>query len=414
MNRLAVEVLFVLPASTSAHGDEGMTLLADDSGDATTAPEMTAFKTERVPASLPSPYPSAGARGGAMGSVGWEALGLPRRERRRRHGGRLRVLGTGDEHGYGGNLLGKIHAYARRCRRLADRVDFDVIHAHDWMTFPAAEALATATGRPMIAHVHATEFDRSGEHVNRRVYDTERRGMHRAEVVVAVSHRTRTMLIERYGVPAEKVRVVHNGIEPGDGALAAQPDPRPTRRRKQVLFLGRLTRQKGPMFFLRAAAQVLEQVDDVRFIVAGWGDLAPQMIEETAARGLGHKVLFAGFLRGAAVDRAFREADVYVMPSVSEPFGLTALEAIRNGTPVVLSRSSGVAEVLDGGAVTVDCWDVDAMARHIVELLRNPALAESMRREGAAALERLTWDPAARQCLALYHEITSAHGVGVG
>ena len=415
MNRLAVEVVFVLPASTDPCDEAGSTLLADNEGRATSAGGSAMLRPQRVPASLPSPYAASGPQAAAMNCARAKPAHSSDRQRNRHYerGERLRVIGTGDDHGYDGDLLGKIHMYAQRCQRLAGRVDFDVIHAHDWMTFPAAEALAAATAKPMIAHVHATEFDRTGENVNQRVYDTERRGMHLAEVVIAVSHRTRRMLIDRYGVPADKVRVVHNGIEPNKAKTVAYPS-RPVRRCKQVLFLGRLTRQKGPGFFVRAAEKVLEQLDDVRFVVAGWGDLAPQMVEEVAARGLGQKMLFAGFLRGADVDRAFREADVYVMPSVSEPFGLTALEAIRNGTPVVISRSSGVAEVLERAAMTVDCWDVDAMARHIVDLLTDSVLAESMCRAGAAALERLTWDPPANQCLELYRELMAGRGLGSG
>ncbi len=319
------------------------------------------------------------------------------------------MIGTGDEHGYGGDLLGKIYAYARRCERLAERARFDVIHAHDWMTFPAARRLAVRTGRPMVAHVHATEFDRSGTYVNQRVYDIERAGMHAADVVIAVSQRTRRILIERYDVPAEKVRVVHNGTEPSTAALP----PRSPRREKIVLFLGRLTMQKGPGYFVRAAARVLERMDNVKFIVAGWGDLAPRMIEEVASRGLGHKILFTGFLRGADVDRAFREADVYVMPSVSEPFGLTALEAIRNGTPVIVSKTSGVAEVLPGGALTVDCWDVQRMAQQIMEVLEDPALAARLCQKGSAVLRRLTWDRPARQCLTLYEQVLETSSAGV-
>ena len=414
MNRLAVEVLFVLPASTGAAGGEALDVLADDrpSVAPVTGPAGTAF--QRVPGSLPNPYATAGTdrrRGARVNRR------VPRRPWPR--DSRLRVLGTGDGQGYDGDLLGKIHGYARRCERLAERAEFDVIHAHDWMTFPAAQRLAARSGRPMIAHVHATEFDRSGTQVNQGVYDIERAGMHAADLVIAVSHRTRQMLLDHYGVEPEKVRVVHNGIEPGKGAAPARPqpprEPASQEKEKVVLFLGRLTMQKGPGFFIRAAARVLEQMDNVKFIVAGWGDLAPRMVEEVASRGLGHKVLFSGFLRGSAVDRAFREADVYVMPSVSEPFGLTALEALRNGAPVVLSRTSGVAEVLENrGALIVDCWDVHRMADQIVSLLKDEELAETMRREGAEALRRLTWDTPAKRCVGLYDEAITAQGAAMG
>ncbi|MFW6059866.1 MAG: glycosyltransferase family 4 protein [Phycisphaeraceae bacterium] len=405
MNRLAVEVLFVLPASTGVAGGEGLDVLADDRPAAPRDAGGAATTLRRVPGALPHPYAT-------VGGVARQRAGAGRARQRHRHwprSARLRVLGAGAGLGYDGDLLGRIHAYAQRCERLIGRTDFDVIHAHDWMTFPAAQRLAARSGRPMIAHVHATEFDRSGTHVNQQVYEIERAGMHAADLVIAVSHRTRQVLLESYGVMPEKVRVVHNGIEPradaSDATAQAQPMERRMNQGKTVLFLGRLTMQKGPGFFIRAAMRVLERVDDVKFIVAGWGDLAPRMIEEVAARGLGQKVLFTGFLRGAAVDRAFRAADVYVMPSVSEPFGLTALEAIRNGAPVVLSRSSGVAEVLDGGALVVDCWDVQRMADQIVALLTDTGLAERVRRAGAERLRRLTWDAPAQRCVALYEEL---------
>lgn len=410
MNRLGVEVLFVLPTSTDTveGGDWGMQSVSATESRNATASAGVAY--ERVAAQMPNPY--ATTAGPSFGST--------RRSRHvrrpRARNGRLRVLGTGDGQGYGGDLLGRIEAYARRCERLVGRVAFDVVHAHDWMTFPAAQRLAALSGRPMIAHVHATEFDRSGTQVNQCVYDIERAGMHSADVVIAVSHRTRQMLLERYGVNPEKVRVVHNGIEPVDAEAAQDMATRQRyaleKREKVVLFLGRLTMQKGPMFFIHAAVRVLERFQNVKFVVAGWGDLAPRMIEEVASRGLGHKVLFVGFLRGRAVDHAFQEADVYVMPSVSEPFGLTALEAIRNGAPVVLSRSTGVAEVLDGCALQMDCWDVNKMADHIVSLLSDPGLAATVRGNAAARLGRLTWDPTAQQCVSLYEEALVAQGIG--
>jgi glycosyltransferase involved in cell wall biosynthesis len=312
-------------------------------------------------------------------------------------------LGAGEGGGYGGDLVTRIAGYAERCVRIARNESFDVIHAHDWVTFPAGLAVAAMSGKPLVVHVHSTEFDRSGECVNRPVYDVEYAGVHGARAVIAVSHLTKRILVERYGVDPGKVQVVHNGVEPNPPGRRAGL-PRSGNGEKTVLFLGRITMQKGPGFFVNAAARVCEKLGGVRFIMAGWGDMGPQMIEQVAAMGLSRWFRFAGFLRGAEVDQAYRHADVYVMPSVSEPFGLTALEAIQWGVPVILSKNSGVAEVLPHGALKVDFWDVDGMADRIVAVLRHPQLADALTRSAAAEVRRLTWDEAALKCVGVYLE----------
>ena len=317
----------------------------------------------------------------------------------------LRVMGAGSAGGYEGDLISRITDYANRCLEMTEGESFDVIHAHDWVTFPAGMAIAARTGKPLIVHVHSTEFDRSGENVNQPVYDIERQGMHAAAAIIAVSHLTKRVLVERYGIAPDKVRVIHNGIEPR-AVAAPLPSERP--REKTVLFLGRITMQKGPEFFIHTAAKVLAKYNNVRFIMAGWGDLGPRIIEQVAAMGLGSRFRFTGFLRGRDVERAYRAADVYVMPSVSEPFGLTALEAIQYGVPVILSKSSGAAEVISTGALKCDFWDVDEMANKIVALLSHRELGEALCRCGTAELRTLTWDSAASQCIALYKEQVEA------
>jgi glycosyltransferase involved in cell wall biosynthesis len=310
-------------------------------------------------------------------------------------------MGVGAEDGYDGDLLGKIYRYADRCVGLTRRELFEVIHAHDWMTFPAAAAIADFSGRPLVVHVHATEFDRSGERVNPSVFAIERHGMRAADRVIAVSRRTRDIIVERYGIHPDKVVVVHNGIDPLDEARV------PARNGdggKVVLFLGRITMQKGPEYFVRAAARVCERVDGVRFVMAGTGDLLPDMRRLVSNLGLDDRFEFTGFLRGDDVTRAYRRADVYVMPSVSEPFGLTAVEAVSHGVPVILSKTAGAAEVLDRGALKVDFWDVELMARMITLVLRHPTFAGMLRREGLEEIRGLTWDRAARRCLGLYHD----------
>lgn len=387
--RLNIEVLFVLPKAIGAGGEATVE-------DALPHEETSRAMTFRaVPSSLTSPYQYTGRpREEAAAAPAVLAAGAPPRL------AGLRIVGAGASRGYEGDLLGKIGDYVRRCMQVTRHEGFDVVHAHDWVTFPAAAAIAAQSGKPLVVQVHSTEFDRSGENVNQAVYEIERQGMHAARAIIAVSHLTKRTLVERYGVPAEKVRVVHNGIDPKRGPAS----PRPCNGDKTVLFMGRLTRQKGPEFFIRAAARVLACLDHVRFVVAGWGDLGPQIVERVAAEGLGLRVRFAGFLRGPEVERAYRMADVYVMPSISEPFGLTALEAIQYGVPVVLSKNSGVAEVLHRGALKVDFWDVDQMADKIIALLRHPALGEVVCREGADEIRPLTWDEAARKCVGVYRE----------
>lgn len=396
--RLDTEILFVLP---KAIGAEGAGSVSQGALPREESRKAMAFKS--VPSSLTSPYQYTGRpREEAGAGVAAKRAALAADPSRSQAG--LQIVGAGASGGYEGDLLGRIGDYAQRCLGLARGETFDIVHAHDWVTFPAGAAIAAESGKPLVVQVHSTEFDRSGENVNRPVHEIEHQGMHAAQAIIAVSHMTKRIIVQRYGVPAEKVRVVHNGIDPKHGAEA----PRPRNGDKTVLFMGRLTMQKGPEFFVRAAARVLTRLSNVRFIVAGWGDLGPQIVEQVAAMGLGTKVRFAGFLRGAEVEQAYRMADVYVMPSVSEPFGLTALEAIQHGVPVVLSKNSGVAEVLHRGALKVDFWDVEQMADKILAVLRHPALGEAVCRHGAEEIRPLTWDEAARKCVGIYREQVEA------
>lgn len=309
------------------------------------------------------------------------------------------IVAGGPGAGYGMDLVGDSERYARLVVALAGREPFDVIHAHDWLTYPAGIALAKVTGRPLIVQVHSTEFDRAGSNVNQRVYDIERAGMHAADRVIAVSQMTKSICVRRYGVRPDKIDVVYNGIEretqqPHAGDRIESTD-------KIVLFLGRITMQKGPEYFIAAAKRVLEKVQDVKFVLAGSGDMALRMIELAAGMGIGHKVLFTGFLRGRDVDRVFKMADCYVMPSVSEPFGIAALEAISHDVPVILSKTSGASEVLTH-VLKVDFWDIDEMANKIVAVLRHPPLSQTLRQHGTMELHRLTWDGAAQRCVESY------------
>lgn len=301
--------------------------------------------------------------------------------------------------GYGNDLVGDAERYARLVVAIARREQFDVIHAHDWLTYPAGLALARVSGRPLIVHVHSTEFDRSGASVNQRIYDIERAGMHGATRVIAVSHLTKSICEKRYAVAPEKIDVVHNGLD--REVHQPQPGARIESHDKIVLFLGRITMQKGPEYFIAAAKRVLEKVPDAKFVLAGSGDMALRMIELAAGLGIGSKVLFTGFLRGPDIERVFSMADCYVMPSVSEPFGIAALEAISHDVPVILSKTSGASEVLTH-VLKVDFWDIDEMANKIVAVLRHPPLGQTLREHGQMELHRLTWDQSAERCVASY------------
>jgi len=304
---------------------------------------------------------------------------------------------------YAGDLFGEVHRYARLVSEIARQSDFDVIHAHDWMTFPAGLSVAALTGKPLVVHVHSTEFDRSGTNVNQRVYDIERAGVHGATRIICVSRMTRDILTSHYGVPESKCRVIYNAITI-NGEPINHPFNRIEQNDKIVLFLGRITMQKGPEYFLAAAKKVLTVMDNVKFVMAGSGDMIRRMIELAAAMGIGHRVTFTGFLRGDDVDRIYEMADLYVMPSVSEPFGLAPLEALSHDVPVLISKQSGVSEVLTH-VLKVDFWDIHEMANKIVAVLRHPPLQKTLREHGAFEVRKFSWSDAARQCVEIYQEI---------
>ncbi len=306
--------------------------------------------------------------------------------------------------GYEGDLILEAERYAHFCVRAAQKLPFDIIHAHDWLTYPAGIALARLTGRPLVVHVHATEFDRSGDHVNQAVYNIERRGMHAAVRVLAVSMLTRNLLVNRYGISPAKIDVVYNGVDLEPSAYGIK---RIERSERIVLYFGRITMQKGPEYFVRAAKRVLDVEENVRFVVAGSGDQATQMIEMAAELGIGGRMTFTGFLRGKDIQRVFSLADLYVMPSVSEPFGIAPLEAMGHRVPVIISRNSGVSEVLTH-ALKVNFWDVDEIANKIVAVLRHPPLRAELRDRGLFEVRGITWDGAAKRCLDSYAKALSA------
>ncbi len=306
---------------------------------------------------------------------------------------------------YQGDMIEEVRRYAHLVTNLVGHHHFDIIHAHDWMTYPAGLALAKATKKPLVVHIHSTEFDRSGPHVNQAVYDIERQGMHAADRVIAVSHLTKGICTARYGIDSDKIEVVYNAIL--NGRLSVNGH-RVTiaKDEKIVLFLGRITMQKGPEYFLAAAKKVLGVMSNVKFIMAGSGDLTRKTIELAAAMGIGHKVLFPGFLRGQDVEKVYRMADLYVMPSVSEPFGIAPLEAMSNDVPVIISKQSGVSELLTH-VLSVDFWDIDEMANKIVAVLKHPPLQSTLRQHGNFEVRKLSWQDAAQQCIKVYQSVLS-------
>ncbi len=302
---------------------------------------------------------------------------------------------------YGPNLMQEVSRYALVASSIAANNTFDVIHAHDWLTYPAGIAAKKISGKPLVVHVHATEFDRSGENVNQPVYDIERQGMTEADLVITVSNLTRQIVIEKYGIPPEKVITVHNAVEPVD-----RPELDGVTKHvkeKVVTFLGRVTYQKGPDYFVEAAHKVLKRDSNVRFVMAGSGDLLNRMIRRVAQLKIATKFHFTGFLAGPEVDTMFAMSDVYVMPSVSEPFGISPLEAMRSNVPVVISKQSGVAEVLQH-ALKVDFWDIDALADAIYGILHYEGLSKMFIRYGKAEVDNLIWENAAVNILEVYNQ----------
>ena len=303
---------------------------------------------------------------------------------------------------YGASLMDEVKRYALIAAQVAATQEFDIIHAHDWLTYEAGISAKKVSGKPLVVHMHATEFDRSGEHVNQVVYDIERRGMEAADRVIAVSNLTRSIIIEKYGIDPAKVFTVHNAVEPNDKAEFYGIERGV--KEKIVTFLGRITFQKGPEYFIEAAYKVLQRDDNVRFVMAGSGDMLNQMIKRVAELKIATKFHFTGFLKGKEVDQMFALSDVYVMPSVSEPFGISPLEAMRSNVPVVISRQSGVSEVLNH-ALKVDFWDIDALADSIYGLLHYDGLSGMFKSLGKMEVDNLKWDNAAANVKDVYLQL---------
>lgn len=300
---------------------------------------------------------------------------------------------------YGANLMEEVASYAMVAATIASENTFDVIHAHDWLTYAAGIAAKRISGKPLVIHVHATSFDRgSADNIDTRVFEIERMGMLEADKVITVSNLTRNIVINKYGIDPSKVITVHNAVDFNE---FQQVDVKRGVDDKIVTFLGRITFQKGPEYFIEAAAKVLKRMPSARFVMAGNGDFMNRSIRRVAKLGIADRFHFTGFLRGADVKKMFAYSDVYVMPSVSEPFGISPLEAMKSNVPTIISKQSGMAEVLKY-AIKVDFWDIDAMADAMYGLLAYPGLSEMSIRCGVEEVNALKWENAALKIKDVY------------
>ena len=303
---------------------------------------------------------------------------------------------------YDNSLMDEIYKYAVVASVIAEENEFDIIHAHDWLAYPAGIAAMEVSGKPLVIHVHATDFDRSGGNVNPDVYRIEKSGMDAASKIITVSNMTRDIVINKYNINPDKVETVYNAVEPVQ--IYENKINRKGFDEKVVTFLGRITLQKGPEYFIEAAYKVLKVMHNVRFVMAGSGDMMERMMRRAAALKITDRFHFTGFLKGADVFTMLDMSDVYIMPSVSEPFGISPLEAMQSNVPVIISKQSGVAEILTH-AVKTDFWDIDAMADAIYGILNYPALSRMFIKNGKEEVIRLKWDNSARHVRDIYYRV---------
>ena len=310
--------------------------------------------------------------------------------------------------GYPGNLHEEINNFSIIAGVVARQQEFDIIHAHDWLTYPAGVHAKMVSGKPLCIHVHATDFDRSRGKVNPTVYSIEKNGMDHADCIMCVSELTRRTVINEYHQDPRKVFAMHNAVYPLSQELLDIPRPEHPKE-KVVTFLGRITMQKGPEYFVEAAALVLQRTRNIRFVMAGSGDMLNAMINLVAERGIADRFHFPGFMKGKQVYEVYKNSDVFVMPSVSEPFGIAPLEAMQCGTPSIISKQSGCGEILDK-VIKTDYWDIHAMADAIYSLCTNQSLFEYLRDEGKKEVDGITWEKVGLRIRALYEDVLRNYG----
>jgi glycogen(starch) synthase len=313
----------------------------------------------------------------------------------------------GFEEDFPANFLSGTLRYAQKMRSIALKYSPDVIHAHDWLTIPAALVAKKVTGKPLVLHIHSTEYDRTGGNFpNPAVYKIEKEGVQKADQIISISNMQKNILVNTYGADPNKINVVYNGASTFDKKeLPPALEYFKKLDYKIVLYLGRITLMKGPEYFVRAAKRVLEYDAKVIFVVTGSGDMMEAMITEAVSLGIIDKFIFTGFLRGDDKNRIFQSADLYVMPSVSEPFGITPLESIANGTPVLISKQSGISEILNN-ALKVDFWDTEEMANKILAVVKYPPLERDLKWESGKELPNINWGKSANKVSGLYQQLT--------
>ena len=297
----------------------------------------------------------------------------------------------------------EINNYSIVAGVIARTEEYDIIHAHDWLTYPAGIHAKNVSGKPLVIHVHATDYDRSRGNVNPDVYAIEKNGMDNADHIITVSNLTRQTVIEKYHQDPAKVTTVHNAVEPLSPEILAITDKKGVKD-KVITFLGRITMQKGPEYFVEAAAKVLAKAPYARFVMAGSGDMMDQMIRLAAARNISDRFHFTGFMKGKQVYEVLKASDVYVMPSVSEPFGISPLEAMQCGVPSIISKQSGCAEILDY-AIKVDYWDIEALADAMYSIITYPAMHEFLKVEGKKEVDNIKWEYAGQKVRRIYDNV---------
>lgn len=317
------------------------------------------------------------------------------------------ILGDFKSAIYHGNLIEEVKRFSNECKKIIEHEDIDIIHCHDWMTFEAGIIAKRIKKKPLIVHVHTTEFDRScGLGICKEIYEIERKAFDEADKIIAVSNFMKNRIIQFYNIDGNKIEVVHNSVgdERKHRGKTDNKIKNLVKGKKVILYLGRVTLHKGPDYFLRAAKIVSDFYNNVIFIVAGVGDLLPKMIDLSCELGIGDKVIFTGYIRDEEIDFLYKIADAYVMPSVSEPFGITALEAAINGTPVILSKNSGAKEILRN-SLLVDFWDVNDIANKILSVLNYNVLKECLSENGANDAKKISWEKQAEKVISIYNDL---------
>ncbi|MDX1918409.1 MAG: glycosyltransferase family 4 protein [Candidatus Caenarcaniphilales bacterium] len=395
-----VDITLVLPKSVTQIQEDGLNVFGADQWEYLLASqrrlkEGSSLEMINVPSTLFSPYASSSSPID-ISILSSDALAKVFQSKQTYESALSREV-------YGPNLINEVIRYNQTAGSIAATLDFDVIHCHDWMTYGAGMIAKQVSGKPLIVHVHATEYDRAPYSGNSEVHHLERSGCEYADWVVAVSHFTKETLKTRYGIDERKIEVVHNGINFDEIPLSERPRSPEAPR---ILFLGRVTYQKGPNYFLEAASHVLRVKPQAEFIIAGTGDMIDYLKARSVELGIADRITFTGMLKEDQVKNIYRQVDCFVLSSVSEPFGLTVLEALSHRLPVIISKQSGVSEVLRH-VLRYDFWDVERLASLILSVITYNPLADELRHRALDDLHPVSWDQSAGRVKQLYERALS-------